>query len=109
MSNPFPDSGEIVFPSELLPRVPSTQSLSSQQLPPQHGDNLGPYESHGSHGETSTSPHSVPVVPYEYGTEPNRLVSAGTSIVEPGSVADINGRTYHGYKEGKYFLPNDPV
>jgi hypothetical protein len=34
----------------------------------------------------------------------------GRSIAEPGSVFwPENGRTYHGYKEGKYFFPNDAV
>ncbi|KAK8030227.1 S-adenosyl-L-methionine-dependent methyltransferase [Apiospora rasikravindrae] len=33
--------------------------------------------------------------------------SSGSSVVEPDSVTEDNGRTYHGYKEGKYFLPND--
>lgn len=33
----------------------------------------------------------------------------GSSVVEDDAVLAENGRTYHGYKEGKYFLPNDPV
>lgn len=33
----------------------------------------------------------------------------GSSISEPDAVLAENGRTYHGYKEGKYFLPNDAV
>lgn len=35
--------------------------------------------------------------------------SSGASVVEPNSVVEDNGRTYHGYKEGKYYLPNDAV
>jgi hypothetical protein len=35
--------------------------------------------------------------------------SAGTSVVEPDSVLGESGRLYHGYKEGRYFLPNDAV
>lgn len=35
-------------------------------------------------------------------------ITSGGSIVEPDAVADEDGRQYHGYKEGKYFLPNDP-
>lgn len=34
---------------------------------------------------------------------------AGTSVVEPDSVLGESGRLYHGYKEGKYLLPNDAV
>ncbi|KAK8085652.1 hypothetical protein PG997_006923 [Apiospora hydei] len=33
--------------------------------------------------------------------------SSGASVFEPNSVAGESGRLYHGYKEGKYFLPND--
>lgn len=35
--------------------------------------------------------------------------SSGASVVEPNSVTEENGRTYHGYKQGKYFGPNDGV
>lgn len=31
------------------------------------------------------------------------------SVTEPDSVLGESGRWYHGYKEGRYFLPNDPV
>ncbi|KAH8674130.1 S-adenosyl-L-methionine-dependent methyltransferase [Xylariales sp. PMI_506] len=34
-------------------------------------------------------------------------VPSGGSIVEPNSILDESGRLYHGYKEGKYLLPND--
>jgi hypothetical protein len=33
----------------------------------------------------------------------------GTSVVDPESVLGDSGRLYHGFKEGKYFLPNDAV
>ncbi|KAK6214259.1 hypothetical protein LQW54_004485 [Pestalotiopsis sp. IQ-011] len=33
----------------------------------------------------------------------------GSSVSEADAVLAENGRTSHGYKEGKYFLPNDPV
>ncbi|ORY71308.1 S-adenosyl-L-methionine-dependent methyltransferase [Pseudomassariella vexata] len=36
-------------------------------------------------------------------------VPSGESIIEPDSVTGHDGRTYHGYKQGKYFLPNDPA
>ncbi|KAK8025333.1 hypothetical protein PG990_003156 [Apiospora arundinis] len=35
--------------------------------------------------------------------------SSGGSVVEPNSVVEENGRTYHGYKEGSYWIPNDPT
>lgn len=31
----------------------------------------------------------------------------GSSIIDRSSVAHESGRTFHGYKDGKYFLPND--
>lgn len=37
------------------------------------------------------------------------IKTTGTSVFEPESVWDNNGRSYHGFKEGKYFLPNDAV
>ncbi|KAK8031344.1 S-adenosyl-L-methionine-dependent methyltransferase [Apiospora arundinis] len=33
--------------------------------------------------------------------------STGTSITPESSVLDESGRMYHGYKEGKYLIPND--
>lgn len=34
---------------------------------------------------------------------------SGSSVIEPDSVLDDSGRLYHGYKDGKYYLPNDAV
>jgi hypothetical protein len=33
----------------------------------------------------------------------------GSSVLDADSVYDDSGRFFHGYKEGKYFLPNDGV
>lgn len=33
----------------------------------------------------------------------------GSTVVEPDSVMDDSGRTFAGYKQGKYLLPNDAV
>jgi hypothetical protein len=41
--------------------------------------------------------------------EPDLHDPTGTSILEAGSILNRNGRTYQAYREGKYFLPNDPV
>ncbi|KAK8131323.1 S-adenosyl-L-methionine-dependent methyltransferase, partial [Apiospora sp. TS-2023a] len=41
-------------------------------------------------------------VPTEVYREPSNA-----SVYEPDSVVGESGRLYHGYKEGKYFLPND--
>ncbi|KAK7911933.1 hypothetical protein PG985_014414 [Apiospora marii] len=56
-------------------------------------------------GSGSGSIHSQPtsiLMPAEVPREPT-----GSTIVEPDSVFDDSGRSFHGYKEGKYFLPND--
>lgn len=34
---------------------------------------------------------------------------SGSSVIDPDSVLGESGRYYHGYKDGKYFLPNDEV
>lgn len=46
-------------------------------------------------------PHYVP--------EELNTISTGESVLDTQSVLAENGRTYHGFKEGKYFLPNDAV
>ncbi|KAH8660063.1 S-adenosyl-L-methionine-dependent methyltransferase [Xylariales sp. PMI_506] len=50
----------------------------------------------------------------EFATTANHLINqilqrtpSGGSVVEPDSMIGESGRLYHGYKEGKYFLPND--
>lgn len=36
--------------------------------------------------------------------------ATGASIAEPDAILDEeNGRTYHNYHDGRYYLPNDPV
>ncbi|ORY68863.1 S-adenosyl-L-methionine-dependent methyltransferase [Pseudomassariella vexata] len=40
-------------------------------------------------------------------TELIHRVPSDASVVEPDSVLGDSGRLYHGYKDGKYFLPND--
>jgi hypothetical protein len=37
------------------------------------------------------------------------LITSGHSIHDQQSVLGDSGRLYHGYKQGKYFLPNDAV
>jgi hypothetical protein len=46
-----------------------------------------------------------PLVPDEVA----RHVPTGTSVIAEDAVMEESGRTYHGYEQGKYFLPNDPV
>ncbi|KAK8029887.1 hypothetical protein PG993_011178 [Apiospora rasikravindrae] len=60
---------------------------------------------HSMSSSHSGSIHSQPtsiLMPAEVPREPT-----GSTIIEPDSVFDDSGRSFHGYKEGKYFLPND--
>ncbi|KAH8646145.1 S-adenosyl-L-methionine-dependent methyltransferase [Xylariales sp. PMI_506] len=40
-------------------------------------------------------------------SEAVNFIPTGESVIDTQSVVGDLGRTYHGYKEGKYFLPND--
>ncbi|KAI1874223.1 uncharacterized protein JN550_002802 [Neoarthrinium moseri] len=51
---------------------------------------------------------------HSFAAQANELINAslgrtpdGNSVVDPDSVLGDSGRLYHGYKSGKYFLPND--
>lgn len=50
--------------------------------------------------------HAIPrPVPEEL-----QRISSGASIAEPDAIFDEeNGRTYHNYHDGRYYLPNDPA
>lgn len=39
----------------------------------------------------------------------SRRTPEGKSVIDPDSVLGDSGRWYHGYKDGKYLLPNDSV
>lgn len=106
---------DLVFPSQLLER-------HRMELPPAHLvaediPSVAPafrnFEEddvlrHGSGSDSSPQRLFV--------EEANALINAalsrkpeGTSVIEPDSVLGESGRLYHGYKDGKYFLPNDAV
>ncbi|KAH8666928.1 S-adenosyl-L-methionine-dependent methyltransferase [Xylariales sp. PMI_506] len=59
------------------------------------------YQSSGSEDSSGID------VVHELASQPVGRTSSGGSVVEPDSVIGESGRLYHGYKEGKYFLPND--
>ncbi|KAK8044233.1 hypothetical protein PG993_004257 [Apiospora rasikravindrae] len=56
---------------------------------------------------TSLSETTTGIPPEEWIPSEIYRKSSGASVFEPLSVAGESGRLYHGYKEGKYFLPND--
>lgn len=52
----------------------------------------------------------------DFAKRANALINAqlgrtpdGMSVIDPDSILDESGRLYHGYKDGKYLLPNDAV
>ncbi|KAI0127194.1 S-adenosyl-L-methionine-dependent methyltransferase [Xylariales sp. AK1849] len=93
----------LVYPSQLLP----SQTLPLEPLhQPQRTGSLGPVGER--HVEGTASERGTPFLPSGNSSEPDTHQRSETSIVEPSSVIDMNGRTYQGYREGKYFLPNDP-
>ncbi|KAK7959624.1 uncharacterized protein PG986_004478 [Apiospora aurea] len=59
------------------------------------------YSTSSASGSIHSQPTSI-LMPAEVPREPT-----GSTIIEPDSVFDDSGRSFHGYKEGKYFLPND--
>ncbi|KAH8660292.1 S-adenosyl-L-methionine-dependent methyltransferase [Xylariales sp. PMI_506] len=92
--------------------------------PPHHGSHVPndsvPYQNQATpqlnseaflndyHSPTA-DPNTQPSLVARYiETEPDLHQRTGTSIQEADSIVDGNGRTYQGYREGKYFLPNDP-
>jgi hypothetical protein len=64
----------------------------------------------------SSDPGHAPTPPLSFVEQANAMINealgrtpVGTSVVEPDSILGESGRLYHGYKEGKYYLPNDAV
>ncbi|KAK6214103.1 hypothetical protein LQW54_004705 [Pestalotiopsis sp. IQ-011] len=51
----------------------------------------------------SSRPASIPAIALD---SYFHTAGSGSTIPDPGAVEE-NGRTYHGYKDGKYLLPND--
>ncbi|KAH8680698.1 S-adenosyl-L-methionine-dependent methyltransferase [Xylariales sp. PMI_506] len=101
-----------ILPSELL------ESYGALLPPPSmYGENLAsptePFVLAGGVEASLQSQADCPTTP-SYAEFANNLVNerlgrtpSGGSVVEPNSVLGESGRLYHGYKDGKYFLPND--
>lgn len=93
---------------------PADQQVQNQQAGPQQTMPQQFLPNQGYGGMFVNEQHGMPVahIPAAAATEDPEeglYKQDGTSIIAPGSVSDSNGRTYQGYREGKYFLPNDPV
>lgn len=104
------------------PQVPLPSELSEAYQPPsylftEHMPTADPSSFSGQPAEypnmqSKTSSESD----FDFATKANQMINqmlgrtpGGTSVVEPDSVLDESGRLYHGYKDGKYYLPNDAV
>ncbi|KAK7968617.1 S-adenosyl-L-methionine-dependent methyltransferase [Apiospora saccharicola] len=115
------EDGLSLFENQLL--VPPSMVLRSQPVDSNLEMTLGEYAAPGANEPlgpepaanepalaTSSLPSVKPVsmIPEDFPLfDEFARASSGASVVEPDSVAWENGRTYHGYKEGKYHLPND--
>jgi hypothetical protein len=65
---------------------------------------LARYETSSSTPPTLHTIDSDSWIPEDFYRQPT-----GSTVAEPESVLGSSGRTYHGFKEGKYFMPNDGV
>ncbi|KAF3019015.1 hypothetical protein E8E14_013185 [Neopestalotiopsis sp. 37M] len=101
---------QIPLPSELI----NSYQTRTQLLYPEAATAASPSSlDHQSSSYTEGySPHSARDT--NFAAAANDLINqslgrtpGGTSVVEPDSVLGESGRLYHGYKEGKYFIPND--
>jgi hypothetical protein len=87
-------------PTTYAPGHSASEGSGNQQEQIRYGS-----DSDSTDGEVGyQTSHSTPVNHETFRTP------SGSSVIEPDSVMDAdNQRLYHGYKEGKYFLPNDAV
>ncbi|KAF3019014.1 hypothetical protein E8E14_013172 [Neopestalotiopsis sp. 37M] len=107
-----------VLPSELLASYGPPARLFTESIPAadpsflQFGSSTesGPEQ----HGAATGHGPSVQRRDPDYAVKANALINetlgrhpGGTSVIEPESVLGDSGRLYHGYKDGRYFLPND--
>lgn len=98
--------------------------FQSQYLRPGHNVQVAPSalfteqipSAGNSSSESDVSRISQARTHQNFAERANALVNAsmgctpdGTSVVDPDSILDESGRLYHGYKDGKYLLPNDAV
>ncbi|KAM0809205.1 putative S-adenosyl-L-methionine-dependent methyltransferase [Seiridium cardinale] len=101
-----------VLPSQLLQtyqRIQPPPRFSSEDFPVA-GQSFGGYEEPSYRPVAQAGGSSTPSfaqVANDMINKSLRRRPGGTSVVEPDSVLGDSGRLYHGYKEGKYMLPND--
>lgn len=109
-------------PDLLSDQFPTPDTFSTQD-PPGSASGRDRSHSHGhdhDHDHTdnsaSRSQSSGAASDPGFATRMNGLINEalgrepdGQSVIEPDSVLGESGRLYHGYKDGKYYIPNDAV
>lgn len=93
-----------------LPGVERMAPWTAEDLLPEDYPVIDPfYQRSDLVSPVALSPSQSGVPPEAWMPSEWQRESSGSSVVEPNSVTEANGRTYHGYKEGRYFAPNDAV
>lgn len=103
------------FPSQIVPSHTSQQYYRSWATSEDYWNSHLPDDMGDSKPSGLVDEVSQPLVTEDFlpsltvNSELDKHQVTGSSILAPGTISDSNGRTYQGYREGKYFLPNDPV
>lgn len=118
-------SAASAFGGHTQPHQRSPLPLPSQVLQSNHNARAAPAqlftesfpEAEVYDPSSSGSFYAAQAVPQpDFAGRANALINAslgrtpdGMSVIDPDSILDESGRLYHGYKDGKYLLPNDAV
>lgn len=62
-----------------------------------------------AYGEIATNDPNFAIQANKLVNESLGRTPGGLSVIDPSSVLGDSGRLYHGYKDGKYYFPNDAV
>lgn len=104
---------QLPLPSQLLSKdfqmQPPPSKIFSESMP-----TVKPLIAKSASDKYSSQP--TPYQDPDFAKRANDLINqalgrtaGGTSVIEPDSILGESGRLYHGYKDGKYLLPNDAV
>jgi hypothetical protein len=95
---PVLPSKPLVLPSQLLPNAANDQSPN-------------PLPFLGANFDVTLYANASDFTRPERGLDHSHTYSVptGESVIDNAAVFDDSGRSFHGYKEGKYFMPNDGV
>lgn len=88
------------YSPQLQQQLPQSRAVGVQEYP---SSNVAMLSSHGFY-----TPEFLSAYTYDIPEELIR-VPTGQSVLDADHVVEDFGRTYHGYKAGKYLIPNDAV